>query len=81
LLESVESCPEAEDKTAGFFNLMERVGDMGKYQVSVFVLWCLVVYMAGGLTLMIPYLFYQDPYFCGEGIPESTCRDTVCSYP
>jgi len=60
---------------------MEKVGTMGRYQVVTFLIWCLMVYMAGGLTLMVPFLFYQDPYTCDPSFTEKACLDYVCSLP
>jgi len=55
---------------------MEKVGAIGKYQYVTFILWCMMVYMAGGLTLMPSFLFFQDPYICDSSIVN--CHDTVC---
>jgi hypothetical protein len=51
-----------------FFALMERAGASGRYQMATFVLWCMLVYTAGGLTLMPSFLFFQDPYHCEGSI-------------
>lgn len=51
---------ETKDEVSVFFGLMEEVGAMGKYQVLSFSMWCVVAYLAGGLMLMSPFLFYQS---------------------
>ena len=56
-----------------FFSLQEKVGSMGKYQKLTVALWCLVGYLTGGLMLITPYLFYQDPYVCGDDYSTKQC--------
>lgn len=46
------------------FQLFEKVGTFGKYQKITMIFWCLVCYLCGGITLITPFLFYQDPYVC-----------------
>ena len=60
---------------------MEKVGTIGRYQFTTFAIWCVLVYMAGGLTLMIPFLFYQDKYICEESLSDKACIDYVCGSP
>jgi hypothetical protein len=45
---------------------MQKVGAMGKYQISLFAVLCTISVMAGGVTLMTPFLFYQDHYECPD---------------
>lgn len=55
---------------------------MGRYQIVAVVFMCLLGYLTGGLMLMTPYLFYQDPYQCDTTPPPGmTCFDFVCSKP
>lgn len=57
---------------------MERVGSFGKYQVVTQIVWCTVTYMAGGLTLISPFLMFQDPYDCHGTLSDNHCKDYVC---
>ena len=59
-----------------FFSLIEKVGSMGRYQKIQTVLWCVMGYICGGLILMIPFLLFQDPYSCPDGIKD--CKEYVC---
>ena len=38
---------------------------------------CVSSYLTGGLVLITPYLFYQDPYIC-DGKHQKECFDFVC---
>ena len=49
-----------------FFNLLEKAGAFGRYQKAITFIWCIVGYLCGGLMLIIPFLYYQDPYVCNE---------------
>jgi VIT1/CCC1 family predicted Fe2+/Mn2+ transporter len=44
--------------------MLEKAGVEGRYQVSLGVIMSLVSYLTGGMMLITPYLFYQDPYIC-----------------
>ena len=57
---------------------MEKVGTIGLYQYVVFALWCIMGYIAGGLTLMPSFLFFQDPYSCQGGLSAKACLQLVC---
>ena len=52
-----------------FFSLLERAGGMGKYQYVVIIVISIINYLGGGLILIPPYLFFQDPYSCSP-IPD-----------
>lgn len=58
---------------------MEKVGCFGKYQIITQVVWCTITYMAGGLTLISPFLMFQDPYDCRDSFPGANCKDAVCT--
>ena len=60
-----------------FFGLIQKVGSMGRYQMCHMLLWSIMGYVAGGIVLMTPFLFYQDPYQCPPDIPN--CKDHVCA--
>ena len=62
-----------------FFNLLEKAGAFGRYQKAITFIWCIVGYLCGGLMLIIPFLYYQDPYVCNETFPGNNCQDYVCS--
>lgn len=62
-----------------FFSLIEKVGAMGRYQVITFALWAALSILTGGLMLMTPFLFFQDPYDCQDSPSGSSCLDYVCS--
>jgi len=47
---------------------------MGRYQVLTVVLWCVVGYLYGGIELIIPFVFYQEPYMCPQEYPNMTCK-------
>ena len=51
----------------------------GAYQKISLVFWCVSCYICGGITLVIPFLLYQDPYDCPEPHPSMTCEEFVCS--
>jgi hypothetical protein len=56
-----------EEESSGariFFKLLEKVGVFGRYQIMTIILWCLVMYLNGGLMFMTPFLFYEEPYVC-----------------
>ena len=53
---------------------------MGKYQVLLVTALCILSLQCGGLDLMTPFLFYQDPYSC-EGLSSKDCKDMVCDLP
>jgi hypothetical protein len=62
-----------------FFAMLEKAGTTGKYQKITTLIWCIVGYLCGGLMLIIPYLFYQDPYDCSsEGLTQG-CLEFVCT--
>ena len=61
---------------------MEKVGLEGSYQTILVVLLSIISYLAGGLTLIAPYLFYQDPYICPNlNLSGQECTDYICSQP
>lgn len=47
-----------------FFQLMEKAGTSGRYQIITTFLWSLTAYLCGGLLFITPFLFYQEPYQC-----------------
>lgn len=54
------------------------VGSMGKYQVYAEVVWCVMIYMSGGLLFVTPFLFFQDPYQCSGSLSQEACLNFVC---
>ena len=76
-IESVESPPAVNDERV-FFNLLSKVGTIGKYQTITVVFWSIVSYLCGGLMFIVPFLLYQDPYDCGD-LLTSNCKETVCA--
>ena len=54
------------------------MGAVGRYQTSTFVTLCVVGYLVGGITLMTPFLFYQDPYACPPPATAKNCLHFVC---
>jgi MFS transporter, putative metabolite:H+ symporter len=80
--DSITSLPEEHTEQADarvFFAMLEKAGTAGRYQQVITLLWCLVGYLCGGLMLIIPYLFYQDPYDCSGKYPGADCQEYVCS--
>lgn len=79
--EEIQPVETPEDKI--FHNLMERVGSFGKYQVSIFVIWCILGVIFGGIMFVTPFVYYQDPYDClSANLPSGTnCNDYVCGLP
>lgn len=63
-----------------FFNLLEKAGAFGQYQKAITFIWCIVGYLCGGLLLIIPFLYYQDPYVCPDKFPGDNCQEYVCSF-
>ena len=62
-----------------FFELLEKVGTCGLYQKVTLVFWSLACYLCGGLSLITPFIFFQDPYSCSSISNSSSCQDYVCS--
>jgi hypothetical protein len=58
--------------------MLERAGTFGKYQKITTILWCAVGYLCGGLMLIIPYLFYEDPYVCKDR--TEGCQEYACGF-
>ena len=63
-----------------FYNLLLRVGAIGKYQYINLVIWGTIYMISGSITLFNPFLLYQTPYKC-NGLTENECFDMVCSLP
>lgn len=59
--------------------MLEKAGTAGRYQQITTLIWCIVGYLCGGLMLIIPYLFYQDPYDCTGKYAGDNCQEHVCS--
>jgi hypothetical protein len=57
LIENEEKEEEA-DSPRIFFKLIEKVGAFGKYQKITIIVWCLIMYLNGGLMFMTPFLFF-----------------------
>lgn len=55
---------DSKDDKRIFFNLLEKAGLEGRYQITLGVVMSLISYLTGGMMLITPYLFYQDPYVC-----------------
>ena len=72
LNEEIETATEAKEENI-FFDLMIKVGTMGKYQLICFTIWCLSSIIGGGVIFITPYIFYQDPYQCKDPVLGSTC--------
>jgi VIT1/CCC1 family predicted Fe2+/Mn2+ transporter len=60
---------------------MKRVGSAGNYQFRMVAIFAVINYLAGGLMLIIPFLFYQDPYSCPSLARGEDCHSYVCSLP
>jgi hypothetical protein len=53
-----------------YFRLMEVVGASGKYQNIILILFCVLVFEVGCLSLGNPYYFAVAPYAnCPEAYP------------
>ena len=61
-----------------FFSMLEKAGTAGRYQKITTLIYCVIGYMCGGLMLIIPFLFYEDPYDCKGDYPADSCFDEVC---
>lgn len=79
--QSITSEPDQSQDTSSrvFFMMLERAGTFGNYQKLTTLVYCIIGYLCGGLMLIIPFLFYQDPYECKETVIGSTCFDYVCN--
>jgi len=64
-----------------FSSFLERVGGMGCYQRMLVIILSLVQFLCGGIFLLAPYIFYQEPYHCSQGTEGLTCHEYVCSLP
>ena len=59
---------------------MDKVGSVGRYQTITFMVLCLIGYSVGGLSLMTPFIFYEDPYIC-KTVTGKSCLNAVCKMP
>jgi OCT family organic cation transporter-like MFS transporter 4/5 len=59
--------------------MLEKAGTFGNYQKVATLIYCFVGYLCGGLMLIIPFLFYEDPYTCSGSTEGMSCFDYVCS--
>lgn len=75
--EDIQPKQEKQEKYV-FFHLVEKVGVMGKYQISLFITICMLSLMVGANHLITPFLFFQDHYVC-DSLPSKECLDFVCS--
>lgn len=68
--QTITSNPEKSHESGSrvFFMMLERAGTFGNYQKLTTLIYCIIGYLCGGLMLIIPFLFYQDPYECKETI-------------
>jgi hypothetical protein len=73
--------PEAEESRDSriFSSFIDKVGSMGCYQRMLVVVLSIVQYLCGGLFLVAPFLFYQDPYQCTSSPDGMSCHQYVCS--
>jgi hypothetical protein len=62
-----------------YFGLLKRVGSYGDYQKNILGIFSLVSGLGAATFFINPYLFFQDPYVCEDGI--SNCQQYVCSLP
>lgn len=67
-----EDKEEEADSPRIFFKLIEKVGAFGRYQKITIAVWCLIMYLNGGLMFMTPFLFFEDPYDCHKLIVPMT---------
>lgn len=75
MLESHKASSFQEAEANIFFDLVERVGSFGNYQIFSQVVWCIIAYLCGAITLIAPFLFYQDSYDCKGDFPSSNCKN------
>lgn len=63
--------------------MLEKAGIQGRYQITLGIVMSLISYLTGGMMLITPYLFYQDPYVCPSQslLNPKSCLDFVCSKP
>jgi MFS family permease len=54
---------------------------MGCYQRMLIVILSMIQFICGGLFLLAPYIFYQEPYQCPSSAGELNCHSYVCSLP
>jgi len=47
---------------------MQKVGNKGKYQFSLFITLSAVSLITGAVILVTPFLFYQDTYQCDSSM-------------
>ena len=60
---------------------MEKVGVEGNYQTILSIILCLIGFITGGIVLVTPFLFYQDPYHCSNNLVGKQCLNYVCLLP
>jgi hypothetical protein len=63
-----------------FYNLLLRVGALGKYQYIALIIWSVIYMMAASSMFFNPFLFYQAPYVCTD-LNQPECFIMVCSLP
>ena len=47
-----------------FYNLMLRIGAIGKHQYVSLFIWATVFMISASIGFFNPFLFYQAPYTC-----------------
>jgi hypothetical protein len=47
-----------------FYNLLLRVGAIGRYQYISLIIWATIFMISGSTTFFNPFLLYQTPYKC-----------------
>jgi hypothetical protein len=47
-----------------FYNLLVRVGAIGKYQYISLIIWSIICMLSASAIFFNPFLFYQNPYVC-----------------
>jgi hypothetical protein len=63
-----------------FYNLMLRIGAIGKYQYVSLFIWAIIFMTSASIVFFNPFLFYQAPYTC-SGLTQNESFDLVCSLP
>jgi hypothetical protein len=63
-----------------FYQLQQRVGMHGRYQLWSKVIWFILCVISGSMSYFLPFLFYQGTYSCPTDFP-SDCREYVCAQP
>lgn len=73
-----------QELPTNYFHLIERVGDSGKYQFFMVLIFLICWFVTGIILLSTAFLFRNRSFDCkayGLLLSDSDCSDYVCELP